>query len=28
MALFDEELQQLKDKIIKMGSLVEDAIKN
>jgi len=28
MALFDEELQQLKDKILKMGSLVEDAIKN
>jgi phosphate transport system protein len=28
MAIFDEELQQLKEKILKMGSLVEDAIKN
>jgi len=28
MTIFDEELQQLKEKILKMGSLVEDAIKN
>ena len=28
MSIFDEELQQLKEKILKMGSLVEDAIKN
>lgn len=28
MGIFDEELQQLKEKILKMGSLVEDAIKN
>jgi phosphate transport system protein len=28
MAIFDEELQQLKEKILKMGSLVEDSIKN
>ena len=26
--IFDEELQQLKEKILKMGSMVEDAIKN
>jgi hypothetical protein len=28
MTVFDEELQHLKDKLLKMGSLVEDAIKN
>lgn len=28
MAVFDEELQQLKGKILKMGSLVEDAIRD
>lgn len=28
MSVFDEELQRLKEKILKMGSLVEDAIKN
>ncbi len=28
MSIFDEELQQLKERILKMGSLVEDAIKN
>jgi phosphate transport system protein len=28
MSIFDEELQQLKEKILKMGSLVEDAIKH
>lgn len=28
MTVFDEELQLLKDKLLKMGSLVEDAIKN
>ena len=28
MSVFDEELQQLKEKILKMGSMVEDAIKN
>ena len=28
MAVHDEELQQLKEKLLKMGSLVEDAIKN
>ena len=28
MTVFDEELQRLKEKILKMGSLVEDAIKN
>ena len=28
MTVFDEELQQLKEKLLKMGSLVEDAIKN
>jgi len=28
MSVFDEELQCLKDKILKMGSMVEDAIKN
>ncbi len=28
MTVFDEELQQLKEKILKMGSMVEDAIKN
>jgi len=28
MSVFDEELQGLKDKILKMGSMVEDAIKN
>ncbi len=28
MSIFDEELQQLKEKILKMGSLVEDATKN
>ncbi|MGO9613560.1 MAG: phosphate signaling complex protein PhoU [Dissulfurispiraceae bacterium] len=28
MSIFDDELQQLKEKILKMGSLVEDAIKN
>jgi phosphate transport system protein len=28
MSIFDEELQQLKEKILKMGSLVEDALKN
>jgi phosphate transport system protein len=28
MSVFDEELQRLKDKILKMGSMVEDAIKN
>ncbi len=28
MTVFDEELRQLKSKILKMGSLVEDAIKN
>ena len=28
MSIFDEELQKLKEKILKMGSLVEDAIKN
>ncbi len=28
MSVFDEELQQLKDKILKMGALVEDAIKS
>jgi phosphate transport system protein len=27
MAIFDEELQHLKDKLLKMGSLVEDAVK-
>jgi phosphate transport system protein len=27
MSVFDEELQQLKEKLLKMGSLVEDAIK-
>lgn len=28
MSIFDEELQQLKEKILKMGSMVENAIKN
>jgi len=28
MSIFDEELQQLKEKILKMGSMVEDAIRN
>jgi phosphate transport system protein len=28
MSIFDEELQHLKEKLLKMGSLVEDAIKN
>lgn len=28
MSVFDYELQQLKDKILKMGSMVEDALKN
>lgn len=28
MSVFDEELQRLKEKILKMGSMVEDAIKN
>ena len=28
MSIFDDELQQLKEKILRMGSLVEDAIKN
>jgi phosphate transport system protein len=28
MSVFDEELQRLKDKILKMGSMVEEAIKN
>ncbi len=28
MSVFDEELQHLKEKILKMGSLVEDAIKH
>jgi phosphate transport system protein len=28
MSIFDDELQQLKEKILKMGSLVEEAIKN
>jgi len=28
MTIFDEELQHLKEKLLKMGSLVEDAIKN
>lgn len=28
MTVFDEELQHLKEKLLKMGSLVEDAIKN
>jgi phosphate transport system protein len=28
MSIFDEELQQLKEKILRMGSMVEDAIKN
>lgn len=28
MPIFDEELQQLKGKLLKMGSLVEDAVKN
>ena len=28
MSIFDDELQQLKEKILKMGSMVEDAIKN
>ena len=28
MTVFDEELQNLKEKLLKMGSLVEDAIKN
>ncbi|MDA8241717.1 MAG: phosphate signaling complex protein PhoU [Nitrospiraceae bacterium] len=28
MTVFDDELQQLKEKILKMGSLVEDALKN
>jgi phosphate transport system protein len=28
MTVFDEELQHLKEKVLKMGSLVEDAIKN
>lgn len=28
MSIFDEELQRLKEKLLKMGSLVEDAIKN
>ncbi|MBI5101097.1 MAG: phosphate signaling complex protein PhoU [Nitrospirae bacterium] len=28
MSIFDDELQQLKEKILKMGSLVEDAIRN
>jgi phosphate transport system protein len=28
MSIFDDELQQLKETILKMGSLVEDAIKN
>lgn len=28
MTVFDEELQQLKEKLLKMGSLVEDGIKN
>jgi phosphate transport system protein len=27
MAIFDEELQHLKEKLLKMGSLVEDAVK-
>ncbi len=28
MTVFDEELQHLKEKLLRMGSLVEDAIKN
>jgi phosphate transport system protein len=28
MSIFDDELQKLKEKILKMGSMVEDAIKN
>lgn len=28
MSIFDDELQQLKEKILKMGSMVEDAIKS
>ena len=28
MSIFDDELQQLKEKILKMGSMVEEAIKN
>lgn len=28
MTIFDEELQHLKEKLLRMGSLVEDAIKN
>jgi phosphate transport system protein len=28
MTVFDDELQQLKEKILKMGSMVEDALKN
>jgi phosphate transport system protein len=28
MTVFDDELQRLKEKILKMGSLVEDALKN
>lgn len=28
MTVFDDELQQLKEKLLRMGSLVEDAVKN
>lgn len=28
MSIFDDEMQKLKEKILKMGSMVEDAIKN
>jgi phosphate transport system protein len=28
MSIFDDELQQLKERILKMGSMVEDALKN
>lgn len=28
MSIFDEELQQLKEKLLRMGSMVEDAVKN
>ncbi len=27
MSIFDDELQQLKEKILKMGSMVEEAIR-
>ena len=28
MTVFDDELQHLKEKLLRMGSLVEDAVKN